>query len=298
MVMASFTADSLALGAHWIYDTALIKQQFGRVENLIKPLKESFHPNKDLGEFTHYGDQALRLLESLATGSGFDLDHFATNWQELFDGYQGYFDKATKTTLDHFAGGKRPQESGSGSTDLGGAARISPLAYSYQQDLERLIASARAQTAMTHNHPHVVDSAEFFARVVWKVLRETPPVSALKQVVEESFNNTLFDKWVTAGVNSAGQGSREAIAGFGQMCDAQAAFPAVVHLIAKYEGNLKEALIENVMAGGDSAARGMIVGMISGAHLGLEAIPNKWLSDLKAHDLIVQLLGKIARLTL
>jgi len=103
MVLASFTADALALGAHWIYDTVLIQQQFGRVESLIKPLKESFHPNKDLGEFTHYGDQALRLLEALVTGSGFDLDYFAKSWQELFDGYRGYFDKATKTTLDHFA---------------------------------------------------------------------------------------------------------------------------------------------------------------------------------------------------
>ncbi|RLB33782.1 MAG: ADP-ribosylglycohydrolase family protein, partial [Deltaproteobacteria bacterium] len=32
MVLASFVADSLALGAHWIYDTALIEKQFGRVD--------------------------------------------------------------------------------------------------------------------------------------------------------------------------------------------------------------------------------------------------------------------------
>ncbi|MGA2940205.1 MAG: ADP-ribosylglycohydrolase family protein, partial [Syntrophobacteraceae bacterium] len=42
--------------------------------------------------------------------------------------------------------------------------------------------------------------------------------------------------------------------------------------------NLREALVENVMAGGDSAARGLVVGMILGAHLGFEAIPSEWLS--------------------
>jgi len=40
----------------------------------------------------------------------------------------------------------------------------------------------------------------------------------------------------------------------------------VIHLIAKYENNLQDALIENVMTEGDSAGRGLLVGMILGAH--------------------------------
>ena len=67
----------------------------------------------------------------------------------------------------------------------------------------------------------------------------------------------------------------------------------MVHLIAKYENDLKKALVENAMAGGDSAGRGLIVGFILGAHLGLEAIPNNWLSDLKAFNHISDLLKKI-----
>ena len=253
MVMASFVADSLSLWVHWIYDTNLIEQRFGSIESLVTPLKDSFHPTKDRGEFTHYGDQSLNLLESLATSSG------------------------------------------SSSTDLGGAARISPLVYYYQQDLESLISAVKAQTAMTHNNPHVIESGEFFARIAWKVLKKSSPSSALKQVRKDYFNKMPFDKWVSHGIKSAVQDSRKVIAGFGQMCDIHATFPSVVHLIVKYEDNLKKALIENVMAGGDSAARGMIVGMILGAHLGMEAIPKEWLSGLKKYDLIVQLLEKIGQ---
>jgi len=65
MVMASFAADSLALGVHWIYDAAKIKQDFGRVDALRKPLPNSYHPTKEKGEFTHYGDQTFVLLEQI-----------------------------------------------------------------------------------------------------------------------------------------------------------------------------------------------------------------------------------------
>jgi ADP-ribosylglycohydrolase len=67
----------------------------------------------------------------------------------------------------------------------------------------------------------------------------------------------------------------------------------VVHLIAKYENDLKEALIQAVMAGGDSAARGMIVGMVLGAHLGPENLPIEWISELVVREKIEALLDQI-----
>ena len=76
---------------------------------------------------------------------------------------------------------------------------------------------------------------------------------------------------------------------------AQTAFPGVIHLITKYESDLKQALVENVMAGGDSAGRGLIVGMVLGAHLGMDAIPQKWLTDMKAYLQIVDMLSRIDR---
>ena len=56
---------------------------------------------------------------------------------------------------------------------------------------------------------------------------------------------------------------------------------------------MREALIQNVMAGGDSAARGMAVGMVLGAHLGVEAIPQEWIEGLKKREEIEELLDKI-----
>ena len=48
------------------------------------------------------------------------------------------------------------------------------------------------------------------------------------------------------------------------------------------------------MAGGDSAARGMIVGMVLGAYHGENSgIPDKWFNDLKGYDRIIECLEKI-----
>jgi len=293
MVLASFAADSLSLGVHWIYNTNVIDKKWGRVQEYFKPERPTYHPTKDLGEFTHYGDQTLVLLKSIADSSGFNLNHFADRWQEFFNSYDGYFDGATKDTRENFAAGKGPTESASASNDFAGAARIAPLAYCYRNDLDKLIDSARSQTALTHGNQEVIESAEFFSRVVFKVFHGETPTAAIKRTLREGFDQEPYSKWIEEGFNTIDNDTRQTMLHFGQMCEIEAAFPCVVHLIAKYEDNLKEGLIENAMAGGDSAGRGLIVGMILGAHQGVSAIPPKWLSDLKSHQEIVDLLNKI-----
>jgi len=293
MVLASFVADSLALGVHWIYDTARIEKEFGRVDTLLKPASNSYHPTKDRGEFTHYGDQTLVLLESLAAKRGFDLDDFAMRWRELFDNYNGYYDQATKATLENFSLGKKPKDVGSPSNELAGASRVAPLVFCYQEDFDTLVEAARAQTRMTHNNPQVIDSAEFFARVSWMVLRGTLPVSAMEEVSNQVFEKSPLSRWVKDGIESRGMESVSTITRFGQSCHVEAAFAGVVHLIARYENNLEEALIQAVIAGGDSAARGMVVGMVLGAHLGGESLPEQWVSGLQREGAILDLLDKI-----
>ena len=293
MVLASFAGDSLALGAHWIYDAEKIRREFGRVDTLRKPLPNSYHPTKEKGDFTHYGDQTFVLLESISARKGFDLSDFSKRWQELFKTYRGYFDQATKKTLQNLAQGKAVEEAGSPSTDLSGAARIAPLVFLYHKDRETLVRAARAQTRMTHNNPLVIDSAEFFARVCCKVLDGTAPTKAMTEVAAERFEGSLLDAWVKAGLESSEEDSPPTIARFGQSCHTDEAFPGVVHLIAKYEKDLKEGLVQAVMAGGDSAGRGLMVGMVLGACLGESSLPKDWVSELKRGADISRLLQQI-----
>jgi len=291
MVLAAFAADALALGAHWIYDTASISKRFGRIEAFLKPGPDSYHPTKEKGAFTHYGDQTLVLLESLAAKHGFDLSDFSTRWRALFENYTGYVDNATRITLSMVASGNGHEDPGSPSDDLAGASRIAPLVYACRNDLDTLLQCAKAQTRMTHSDPLTVESALFFARVAYLVLHGTSPAEAMKQVAQEYFSASPISDWVAAGLASKGRDSIPSIAAFGQTCHTPEAFPGAVHLIARYQSDLKEALIQSVMAGGDSAARGMIVGMVLGAWLGPEALPQPWLDALQERDRILGLMA-------
>ena len=57
--------------------------------------------------------------------------------------------------------------------------------------------------------------------------------------------------------------------------------------------DLKEALVQAVMAGGDSAGRGLMVGMVLGAHLGDKGLPKEWVSGLQRGNDILRLLEQI-----
>ncbi|ACN16844.1 DraG2 [Desulforapulum autotrophicum HRM2] len=291
-ILAAFVADALSLGVHWVYNTSEIDAKYGRLENMVKPELAPYHTSKDKGEFTHYGDQMMVLLESLVHGSGFDFDlnRFSQAWRNLFSAYDGYMDQASKETLANFKAGSQPETSGAISMDLGGAARIVPLILCYGDDIDAFVKAARAQTAMTHNSAQAIECAELFARVSAMVLNGAKPIKAFERALEKMPEAQKIQALVQTGLESRSQDTRKAIARMGQMCAIEGALPATIHLIAKYENNLKEALIENIMAGGDSSARGILTGFVLGCYKGIDTLPKQWLADMTAHEKILGLI--------
>jgi ADP-ribosylglycohydrolase len=172
---------------------------------------------------------------------------------------------------------------------------MAPLVYCLSNDEEGLVSAARTQTDMTHRDSLTVDASGFFARVACRVLQGMRPVSAIEEVGGAFFKGSRLQLLADKGIESCPGESVHTIKAFGQDCHTPNAFPSVIHLICRYETDLKEALVQNVMAGGDSAARGMAVGMILGAHLGMEAIPAEWIEGLKKGPEIEILLDRIKR---
>ena len=290
-VWGSLCADSLALAAHWEYDPVALEKKHGRVEELGPAAAGGYHDGKGLGEFTHYGDQTFALLESVKANQGFDLADFADRWQKLFDGYQGYFDGATKGALANFKAGAMPDASGANSHDLAGASRIAPLVWGMAGKPQELIEAARAQTKMTHNNQVIIDSAEFFARAALAIIDGKAVAEALGEAAKAPYATAEISAWLERGLASKGADTVEVIQGLGASCAVGGAFPGVIHLLAKHGHDLRIACVENVMAGGDSASRGLIVGMLLGLSSGLDAVPESWRDRLAKRQAIADLLA-------
>ena len=329
MVYGSFIGDSLALGVHWIYNVKAIEKRVGRIDDLIAPVVQTFHPGKAAGQLTHYGDQMLLLLRVCAEGCGvapgspprsaphsppgedssgggrspvFDQGAFLRSWVEFMESYEGYMDKASKATLANYreqlaSAGREPDGDGaaSSSDDLAGAGRIAPLLY-FMSDREgrgrrdEAVAAAKAQAAVTHNSPSVLEAAAFFTDLTLGALDGASPVERARKLIESEYRGGAIDGLVRKGLESAGKESTGAIAEFGQACSVEMGVPSVMHLIAAYEDDLKEALVASCMAGGDSAARNHAVGMILGAYRGADGLPDKWFDVLEAREEIERLL--------
>ena len=284
LLHGALVADSLTLPAHWIYDQAEIERRFGRITELQDAPADGYHSGKQRGAQTHYGDQALVLMESLeACGGNLVMDDFARRWRSFWDQSKSYRDHATKETLAHLQEGRGLTRAGSDSTELGGASRIAPLLLALRnEDQPTIIAAVRAQTALTHATPVVLDAAEFITRTVFLLLKGVSTASALHMAAALPYRVLPAELWLRQVEDLHDLPTAEAVAKLGLSCAMEKALPAVFAILLRHGDNLETALIENVMAGGDSAARGLVLGTILGAAYGRRSVPERWIAALQA----------------
>lgn len=296
LVLGSFIGDALALGPHWIYDRAQILSQLGGVTRYHSPLA-SYHPEKSAGDFTHYGDQMFLLLRSIAEHGAFCLSRYASDWRVFWENpaTRSYRDGATRATLANLQAGAAPDLAASGSHDLAGAAKIAPLFLLPWENDAALVDAAKTLTAFTHGDPAVIAAAEFFTRVALAVQRGQSIPAALRETSAQSPDEILAPLFEAAFVSSSSDVSdADALQSHGLSCSVSDGFPGICHLLLRHPEDPAAALIENASAGGDCAARGMILGMIYGAGFPTTDWPAEWLTDLRAGPRIHELIQKTA----
>ncbi len=263
-ILGAFLVDAYSLGAHWVYDEAQLNALDFDWDGLNPPAA-MWHKGKKAGNFTHYGDHCLWLLESLSRTQSFDINAYARLWQEKMKSYQGYIDGSSKETLEHLDTGKSPRE-GAVSHDLSICGRIAPLLL-VSEDADSFVSASVSFAKMTHNDPLVLEAVHFFASLLWNLLDG----KALKTSIENllpNYSETIVT-WVHEGLDSIDEDTYEAIRRFGPACGVDGGFAGAIHLIAKYD-TMMDMMRENAQAGGDSSARGMIAGMILAARTDME----------------------------
>lgn len=286
MILGGFVADALALGPHWIYDMQKIEKEFGEIKGITAPLSDSFHKGKTKGDFTHYGDQMIFFLEYLKENGAFNPVQFKDAWCAFMEIYDGYKDHATKDTMQSY--GQTHELNGSTSDELGGAVRMAPLVYYLARQALPFEKEGVVQTQLTHTGGDILNIAKALTLIIDKVLKGKAPTQAMEETANEV--GGAVQDYINQAIAHEMVEPHEMIPVFGQHCSSKAAFPSALYLIHRYESDFETALLENIQVGGDSAARGIVIGMILGAHHGESVIPKRWLEDMNAYERILKCL--------
>lgn len=271
---AALVADAFSLGAHWVYDQEEIAEAFPvGIKEFADPLSE-YHEGKRAGDFTHYGDQTLFLNDSIEKNDGFDRAKWREDWLSEMENYQGYVDGASKETL--LTKGAMP----SGSSDLGGAARIAPI-LDLDLPMEEAVLAAREQTILTHGNPVVSDVAEFFVRASYAVREGAIFEDALQSAAEEGdFTKLDAKKHLETAQELRDEPFTTVAEELGQACGVEDAFPLSLYFLLRPETEFEKTISDNAMAGGDSSARAMLMALLFAAED--TEVATEWVDGLRA----------------
>jgi ADP-ribosylglycohydrolase len=271
LVLSSLVADSYCLGTHWIYDENQLINNDINWEELNAPMA-IWHKGKSAGDFTHYGDQNYWLYEFLKDKNSFNEKEFLDFWFEKMKTYTGYIDGASRNTILNIENGVVP--SGANSHDLSIVGRIVPL-LKVSKTKEEFLQNVGKFVKLTHNSKEALQSADFFANLLLLVLENNEIEKSILEL--KNSYDSFFQEMIEKGINSKNSDTFETIRTFGPACDINSGFSGVIHLLCKYD-NLKDMLVANSKAGGDTSARAMISSVIFLANKQISEIPKNWLN--------------------
>ena len=271
LVLSSLVADSYCLGTHWIYDENQLINNDINWEELNAPMA-IWHKGKSAGDFTHYGDQNYWLYEFLKDKNSFNEKEFLDFWFEKMKTYTGYIDASCRNTILNIENGVIP--SGANSHDLSIVGRVVPL-LKVSKTKEEFLQNVGKFVKLTHNSKEALQSADFFANLLLLVLENNEIEKSILEL--KNSYDSFFQEMIEKGINSKNSDTFETIRTFGPACDINSGFSGVIHLLCKYD-NLKDMLVANSKAGGDTSARAMISSVIFLANKQISEIPKNWLN--------------------
>lgn len=92
-------------------------------------------------------------------------------------------------------------------------------------------------------------------------------VDAINSVAKsKKFNSLDFTSIIEKASASASssQTDNEVIAAFGSACELKKCLPSTLHILLRYPNDPVQGMLKSAMAGGDTAARNMVLGMVYG----------------------------------
>ncbi|CAA6824235.1 MAG: ADP-ribosylglycohydrolase [uncultured Sulfurovum sp.] len=287
LMWGSLLGDAYSLGGHWVYDQNELNNSQLNFKGLNNPLS-SYHLEKKAGDFTHYGDQTVWLLEHINHAKIYEPYEYSQVWQKKMSNYKGYVDGASKESLGNLNNGASFMSAGSNSQDLSVIGRHAPIIFSIS-NMDDIVDFVKFHTCLTHMSKEMLDASKYIVEITLAMLYDLDLESTLKE--RAKFYGEVVEAEVKKAFELRDMPTNEAINTLGASCGMQGALASTIHLLLNYHDDFDALLKVNVLAGGDSSARAMVAGMIVGARYGFEAIKPSWIEEINDYERLNGFIG-------
>ncbi len=307
--------DALAMPAHWYYNQSALRKDYGEIDRFMAPKnphpdsilwRSKYTPLNRKGEILHdqakywgrrgvhyhqfleAGENTLNaklchlLWKSLIANKGWNGDNFLQQYIHFMVTPRShgdtYVEECHRNFFSNYAAGVQPRACAEPEKHVGGLCFLFPVLAWYQDDFNVGRRYAMKQLSLLHPGRLMEEGARIILDIYERILEGDTPKLAAEHVIERQ-NSFLvkrpWDKWINQDTRNCLEQE------VGLACYIERAVPAILYLLLKHGNDPRQALIENTMAGGDNAHRGMPLGGLLGAAFGQSAFPGKWVRGLK-----------------
>jgi poly(ADP-ribose) glycohydrolase ARH3 len=237
---------------------------------------------------------AIGLAQSIAQMKQLDQQHLGDTFKANFkrEPWRGYA-KGPPTVFflvkRHgipYSEAARRLFGGEGSFGNGAAMRIAPVGLFFH-DSPDLYEQARASASVTHAHPIGVDGAAVLARAVAQAVKLNPqepfPLERFSQgLIDFARTTEIRDKIALVGTLLAKDvPPPDAARRLGRSVAVHESLPFAIYAFLRSPKSFEACLFCAILHGGDRDTLGAMACGVSGAYLGIEALPQAWREKLE-----------------
>ncbi|MCP5307939.1 MAG: ADP-ribosylglycohydrolase family protein [Zoogloeaceae bacterium] len=295
LIYGALVADAASLGLHWIYDPARLAEIAERGDVVfLEPdaanyegCKGSFvHELKRAGALSGYGEYCALMLRHLAGREGrFSRVGYQTLFRRYFGpggAYVGYVDRPTRLTIQKLLPfedpASYPQPSGVKDDQLPALAALPAVvacAHCQGRDRDALLDEIEHVVRVTSDDAAAVQAARVAGVVLFELLAHTSLEGALQCGIEQA-SGALAGRLLAA-ISEPVFDTVAAAERFGAACHVEQGLPVIFHILAN-RPSYPEAVRANILAGGDSCGRSIMLGAAMGV---IDVVPMSWAAKLQ-----------------
>ena len=242
----------------------------------------------------------LGHLDPQALGCQFHENYLHEPWRGYASGPPHIFRAVGQEDIPYVEAARR-LFGGQGSLGNGAAMRIAPIGLAFHAS-DELDAMARASAEVTHAHPVGKDGAAVLASAVAQAVgldsaQPFPRDEFCRTLIEAAHTDEIATRMeMVRDLLARDAGPSEAADAIGRSVAVHESMPFAVFAFLRHTGSFEDCLLTAVLNGGDCDTLGAMACAVSGAYLGVEAVPAAWRQKLEQRAKIEELALGLAKL--